>query len=239
MNYQFHHIDSCPSTNAQLKEDFLAGKAPLETVLVAKTQTHGRGRYDRKWLAPEGNLNASFLINTENNTKAPSVFNLMGGLAVCKAINKTSSLKAKIKWPNDVLINDRKVCGILSEFIVEKNAAIIGMGVNVNSRLIDFPTERQPAITTLYHETKNEIDLQTFLQNILNEFTHTEPTKLISEIHDHLAWLGQDVCVKKENTIIKGKLHGLDENGFLLIKKIDQSIETVMAGDLLRLASSV
>jgi BirA family transcriptional regulator, biotin operon repressor / biotin---[acetyl-CoA-carboxylase] ligase len=234
MNYQFHHIDSCPSTNKQLKESFLANKAQPGTVLVAKTQTHGRGRYNRTWVAPEGNLNISILINTENNAQSPFIYNLKGGLAVCKAINKVTPLQAKIKWPNDILIDNKKVCGILSEFIPEKKTAIIGIGINVNSRITDFPQELQPTLTTIYHETKNTIDLHDLVHTILNEYETIKHTTLISDVTKNLAWREENVCVQKQETKIDGKLVGLDDNGFLLIKRPDQRIETVMTGDLAR-----
>ena len=110
------------------------------TVIIADEQTAGRGRIKRAWLSPKGSIALSIILY-------PSVVNLpslimLASLAVVHSIEAVTGLKSQIKWPNDVLVNDRKVCGILIESSVRGNIvdyAIIGIGVNVNLRISDFP----------------------------------------------------------------------------------------------------
>jgi len=240
MNWTVKKIDSCPSTNTLLNEWLLDETATTGTVLIAKNQTKGRGRYDRTWIAPNGNLNISLALDTEKHADKPYLFNLLPGLAVCQAINHLYKINALVKWPNDVLIGDLKVAGILSSALPEKNAAIIGVGINLNSQISDFPAELQPILTTVLAESNTTTDESDFLDLFLDIFSSLLDNSfkkgqewLIEEVNNNLAWKNNRVSISDNETpVCEGILIGLDNEGFLTVKTDGDEIKTIISGDV-------
>ena len=130
---------SLPSTNDEAKHKARQG-AKEGTGIVAEEQTAGRGRIKRRWLSPRGSIALSIILYPPL-AYLPSLI-MVASLAVARSIEQVTNLKAKIKWPNDVLVNDKKICGILVESDVRGNKvdyAVIGIGLNVNISSRNFP----------------------------------------------------------------------------------------------------
>ena len=145
------------STNSSLKE---LG-AESGTVLVARRQSGGRGRRGRSFESPEGGLYLSYLLRTERQAQDCSGLSALAALAVHDAVWEFASVQPELKWPNDLLLNGKKLCGILTEFSVEpdgKNALIIGIGLNLNTEPESFPEEIRDIACSLYGETGGKFD---------------------------------------------------------------------------------
>lgn len=243
IHWDFQEIDKCDSTNLEIKKWLQSGKAKVGTVLSAKNQTQGRGRFERKWESPAGNLALSFVAPTPNEIQSVYQLNLIIALSLTKTINGFLKLDSKIKWPNDVLIHDLKVSGILSE-LFDNEKCILGVGINLNSKKSDFSKELQTQLTTLKEECGKEIDREKFIKLFLDQAKKDFETYFESgfqnrlpEIHVHMAWLGKNVVItEQENQSYTAKLLSLDENGFLQAVTKSGSTKKILAGDV-RLAS--
>jgi len=163
-------FDELDSTNEHLKKAILQKELASETVFVAKNQTAGKGRKQRGWLSKAGkNLTFSVLIKTTAPAETLSSITLTAGLAVAKAL-QSKNICAKVKWPNDVMVEDKKVCGILTELVGIDEAGecrlILGIGINVNMNQKDADNIDKPT-TSLSILTKNSYNLPEILDEIL------------------------------------------------------------------------
>ena len=144
-------------------------KASEGTAVIADRQTAGKGRLKREWVTPQGNIAVTIILYP---TRKDLLFlTMLAALAVLYSVEKTTGLKCALKWPNDVLINNRKVCGILLESQASAESveyAITGIGINVNMKLADHP-EIASIATSLADETGREVSRTTLLQNLFVE----------------------------------------------------------------------
>ncbi len=207
------------------------------TVVIADEQTGGKGRLRRVWLSPKGSLALSIILYP-SMVYLPSLI-MLASLAVVRSIEVVTGLKSQVKWPNDVLINGRKVCGILTESEVRKNIvgyAIIGIGVNVNFRLCDFP-EISPIATSLSDELGREVSRLDMIRHLLIEIERLYLTlqaggSIYEEWRDSLVTLGKRVHVKWGETIYEGIAESVARDGSLLLRRSDGSLTKIVAGDV-------
>ena len=153
MKIQLRHFDTLQSTNVTAVAFAKAG-APEGTVIVAEQQDGGRGRMKRVWSSPKGGLWFTIILRPQIDPQYVAQVTLAAGVAVAKVLRKLyESDDIRIKWPNDLLLNDKKVCGILSEMQLDENGsidyAVVGIGINVNLKLEDFPLELRDTATSL------------------------------------------------------------------------------------------
>ena len=167
----FHeHTDS---TNRIAKE-MVAEGAPTGTVVVAAAQSAGRGQYGRTFNSPIGGLYFSYVVEPTLPPEKISLVTLATGLACRKVLSERFQLNALIKWPNDLYLAGKKVAGILCEHLGNPNQpntgnkVIIGVGLNVNSRIEQFDPEVQPLVTTLYEHTGHKRELTSLLDGLLH-----------------------------------------------------------------------
>jgi BirA family biotin operon repressor/biotin-[acetyl-CoA-carboxylase] ligase len=144
------------------------------TVVVAEEQTAGRGRYGRKWFSPKGGLYFSIILRPKMKVNEAVGIVVVACLAVVKVLSEGYGLRVEVKWPNDVLLDGRKVCGILAEMSSigeEVNYVVVGMGINVNSVIVkDFPEELKPIATSLREKLKRKVALEPLLKRVLEKF---------------------------------------------------------------------
>jgi BirA family biotin operon repressor/biotin-[acetyl-CoA-carboxylase] ligase len=207
------------------------------TVVIAEEQTAGRGRIKRAWLSPRGSIALSILLYPGMAYLSSLI--MVASLAVVHCVDKVTGLKSQIKWPNDVLVNDKKVCGILIESDVRGNSvdyAIIGIGINVNLRLSDFP-EISPTATSLSHELRREVSRLAMIRCL---FAETERLYLAlpagesvyREWRDNLVTLGKRVQVNSGKITYKGVAESVANDGSLLLRQSDDSQIKIVAGDV-------
>ncbi len=169
-----HFFHEVPSTNDLAKEMAAVG-AKDGTVILAETQTRGKGRLGRKWASPRGGIWLSTILRPKLSAKDVPKLTLMTSLAVAKTTSQLFNLKTEVKWPNDVLVNAKKVCGILTEASTRgdvTNFVVVGIGINANVELDSLPRQEGENATSLKHELKREIDRERFLRVLLEKMEH-------------------------------------------------------------------
>jgi len=215
-----------------------AQKGAVEgTVIIADEQIAGKGRIKRIWLSPPGNVALSIILY-------PDVLYLpylimLASLAVVHSIEAVTSLKSQIKWPNDVLISGKKVCGILTESDVRGETVayvIIGIGINISMRPADFP-EILPATTSLVHELGRDVSRVDMIRCLLSEVERLYLTlpvgdTVYEEWRDRLITLGKRVKVKSGKTMLEGIAESVARDGSLLLRHSDGSSTKIVAGDV-------
>ncbi len=164
-------VKQTDSTNKVAKEKAVSGAA-TETVIWAEQQGAGQGQYGRVFASPVGGLYFSLLLRLGFSPEIIPLITLMAGLACREVLFEQYSLDVRIKWPNDLYIDGKKVGGILCENSFDSAngqtsaTVIVGVGLNVNSRLHDFPTELQSLVTTIYEKTLRLSDLEMLLDRL-------------------------------------------------------------------------
>jgi BirA family biotin operon repressor/biotin-[acetyl-CoA-carboxylase] ligase len=167
------HFESLPSTQSIMKD--LAKKgAPEGSLVLGETQTAGRGRTARSWFSPPGKgLYFSLLLRPHLPPGHVQLLNLIAGVAVCRAIREEMSLSCNLKWPNDVLWENRKICGILSEAASDSDSiryAVVGIGINVNTSREDFSPEIREVAISLREILGKDLSRKNLLLGTYKEF---------------------------------------------------------------------
>lgn len=235
-------LEQTESTNTYAKELCRQG-FPHGTVIITEFQTHGRGRLRRKWFSPPGlSILMSVLLSPVSTNIIPAAFNFIATLSVVETANQATSFKAEIKWPNDVLADNKKICGVLSEgCALEANSGmvIVGIGINVNQSLEDIPLELRNTATSLKilegHDFSREEVLSTVLEKIKTYYDRVQQKGTKSIYH---RWLkncrtpGKQVRIADGARTLYGIVDRIDENGVLYIRTSDNQEIQVVAGDL-------
>ncbi len=242
-----HHFEVISSTNDHARELAEDGAGHGE-VVIAESQTGGRGRRGRPWVSPAG-LNAYFSIVLRPElppSRAPEL-TLLTSVAICDALRQ-ANVPAAIKWPNDILAGDRKIAGILTELASEPERvhwAVVGIGVNVNAAEADFPPELHDVATSVLIERGTPAPRALFVAaclTALEEWLDRHAEEGFGPIR--LAWrqrsatLGRDVTVRIEGRDITGRAEDVDEVGALLVRT-EQGVERILSGDVVHLRTRV
>jgi len=199
--------------------------APSGAAVVADEQTAGQGRLGRSWhSAPNDGLYVTVILRMPELKPA---ITMALGIAVADAIAEISGLKPDLRWPNDVMIGDRKLAGLLTVF--ESGAVLAGIGINVNHR--EFPADIAPIATSLRIETGREYDRETLLQAILRAVTAANPDTALRDFAARSSYVsGRRVSVDMGPETVYGTTAGLDAEGFLKLRKDDGEEITILAG---------
>lgn len=228
------------STNLWAKEEGQSGAAH-GNVYVADMQTAGRGRRGRAWESPAGeNLYFSLLLRPQFTADKASMLTLVMAMAVAEAV-KSYGAPAGIKWPNDIVLNGKKLCGILTEMHLETDGAyyvIVGVGVNVKQK--EFAPEIADMATGIEKELNMEVDREELLERILKgfdkfyrEFTLCRDFSLLRPLYDDiLINRGNHVKVLDPKGEFTGIARGINEQGELLVEKENGEVMTVYAGEV-------
>ena len=228
------HFKEIDSTNNYLKEH--CAQLPHGFIVTADKQTAGRGRFNRKWVSQEGGLYFSVLIKPEQTDFWPNFTQLMG-LSLCRAIEKRYP-KTYLKWPNDVLADGKKLCGILSEGVLcggKLEGMIIGTGVNVGQKTM--PDVGQPA-TSLYLLGVHA-DKQTLLGEIMDYFWQDYPAvqargfaAICEPYRERFPFIGKEITVKNGEKPLCGTVRDVSSRGTLLLNTANGP-EEIYIGDLI------
>ena len=237
-----HCYSSLSSTNDLLKE---LADAPEFTCIVAAEQTAGRGRRDRSWHSSPGDgLYLSILLRPQSPSPNVPLLSLMAAVAVAETMIRREVQGVDIKWPNDVLLDHRKVCGILAEGANAGSGAIrivLGIGVNLNQQ--SFPPELRETATSLFIETGNRMDVEEFRDQLLERVAHwydvwrrNEFAKIIDRWQELSSFArGQKVVVRLDEEHVFGVTDGLTATGALRLRTDDGESRTILAGEVAQL----
>jgi BirA family biotin operon repressor/biotin-[acetyl-CoA-carboxylase] ligase len=230
---QILYYPAIPSTMNEAKRAARGG-AVEGTVIIADQQTAGRGRLGRAWLSPRGNIALSLIIRPSLE-QLPRL-NMVASLAIVHSIENVTGLKAEIKWPNDILIGGKKVCGILIESALRGGSvdwAIIGIGINID---LAASSRSEFAATSLCHELGHEISRLELLKCLLGELERFylalrrgEP--IHEEWRKRLVTLGKTVRLKSAGVVEEGYAEAVDEDGYLLLRRPDGDLIRIAAGE--------
>jgi len=229
------------STNDLAKE--LAGYGANEgTVVVAEKQTAGRGRLSRGWVSPKGGLWFSVVLRPELKPAEAVGLVFVAGLAVAEVLHELYAVKAETKWPNDVLVKGRKVCGILTEMNTtgEKvNYVTVGIGVNANFDVEKaFPEELRANATSLENELGRKVRLEELfkallekLENIYELFLKEGFAPVLGKWKKYAGFLGCQVEVTSETEKLVGLALDVANDGALVVRLEDGTVKRVFVGN--------
>ena len=243
MILQYDHIDS---TN-RVAKDLIAEGTPSGTLVCAVSQSAGKGQYGRVFDSPKGGLYFSLVLEPVLPFEQLPLITLATGLACQLVLKQQFALSPRIKWPNDIYIDGRKIAGILCENVLKPDSGgqmaatvIIGVGMNVNNKVFDFADEIQPLITTLFEHLRTQIDLAELLtkltRSIVDQVTrlkHDRFAVLAEWRQADLLW-GRSVVYLRDAQSLTGLGQGITEQGAYRI--LDKNgIEHQVIGGQLRL----
>lgn len=247
LNSQYKDLDikvykSISSTNTVLKE-FAAAGAPEGTVLVAECQTSGRGRFGRNFHSPsDTGIYFSILLRPSMPANESLFLTTSAAVAVAKSIESVSDCKADIKWVNDVYINDKKVCGILTEgsFNVETGKldyAIVGIGINVCPPKNGFPEDIKDVAGSVFTREEDSVDSRSKLvAEVLNIFmdyyAHFSEKKFYKEYKERSFLLGREIYVVEGDKTTPATALDLDNECHLIVKFQDGTIKELSSGEV-------
>ena len=232
---------SLESTNKTAKEMAVTG-AEHGTVIISDCQTMGRGRYSRNFFSPYGGLYMSIILRPEVlRFEHQTSVTAFAAVSVCEAIESISQKAPKIKWVNDIFIDEKKVCGILTEAVTDFESGglewvVLGIGINVYTRTEDFPDELQSLATSIYPDEKtpcvrNKLSAE-IINRILGFDTYPSEAEIFEKYKKRLMMLGKEVTVIQNKTEYRATAIDVDFVGRLIVKNENGEIITLSSGEI-------
>lgn len=235
ISWQIQHFDEVPSTQDIATEKGRQG-APAGTVIVASAQTKGRGRSGNSWVSPTGNLFCSILLRPEIEPAQSGQYSFLIAIALNRALSEVvnDAHAVKNKWPNDVLVDDKKIAGILLEAVLDENildAMIIGVGVNITyapedkislNELVSTPETAQSFLSVFLPQ----------LAGVLDEFEREGFAGLREEWLDQALSLQKSIKVRLPNSVLEGIFEGLEPDGALRLRLANGDKKVIHSGEV-------
>ncbi|MFZ7134077.1 MAG: biotin--[acetyl-CoA-carboxylase] ligase [Eubacteriales bacterium] len=238
--YYFDELDSTNSYAKNLPDNFI--KEGI--VVLTEYQSKGRGRFNRHWVSPKyKGLYFSFILKPNISFDNIGHLTILFALAVCKTLEDHTKKTFEIKWPNDILYQGKKVCGILTEVNGEIDAirhVIVGVGINVNSDIGDFDEDIRHKATSLKIITESKVDRILLLSEIINNAdeyyaSYSEDVDfmtILSEYKSKLSILNKEIHISIGSNLIKGTAIDIAHNGALKIKLRDGNMREFISGEV-------
>ena len=239
--YYFEELDSTQNFAQQIAAD----KKENGTIVIAEKQTSGRGRLDRKWTSPKGGIWFSLIIHPKFDVSSSTLIPILSAVALSKSIKKILGVETEVKWPNDIILNGKKVAGILVDASVQANNIdylILGIGINfdIDTKKLEKRLSKTPnfygvnSLRENYNKTPPKILLKEFLfqfEKNLSSLDKGEKAKIVKEWTKKAAGIGRKITINTSNGKISGISQGIDTDGALKIKT-KKKIERVLVGDV-------
>lgn len=241
MGGQITFYDEVSSTNT-IAHEFVRQGATEGTLIIAESQTAGRGRMGKKWHSPKGTgIWMSLVLKPRIPIYFTPQLTLLTAVALCRSIKRVTGTDINIKWPNDLLIGGKKVCGILLESSAEDERlkyVVCGVGVSANLQPHDFPPELQSVATSLAIESGRTVEREELIAEFLKQFEdlyelyYTQGFGPIRTLWEALSiTLNKPVTIRTPQGIIEGIASTLDESGALVVTGQDGKVIRVYSGD--------
>jgi BirA family transcriptional regulator, biotin operon repressor / biotin---[acetyl-CoA-carboxylase] ligase len=247
IGHDIHYFSEVDSTNDVAK--YLAEEGAEEgTLVVAEIQNRGRGRRGKTWISPPGGVWMTIILRPDIPPYQAPQLTLVTGVAVAKTLKEELNLDVGIKWPNDILIGKKKVCGILTEVnasVDKVNYLVIGVGIDMNVDVPVFPSELQKDATSLKNELDTEINgallVQKFLlnfENIYKKFKDGKFPEILNEWRAMSSTIGNNVEVRTRGKTVRGEAVGINKDGILILELEDGSLIKIISGECLHINNS-
>ena len=239
--YYFEELDSTQNFAQQIAAD----KKENGTIVIAEKQTSGRGRLDRKWTSPKGGIWFSLIIHPKFDVSSSTLIPILSAVALSKSIKKILGVETEVKWPNDIMLDGKKVAGILVDASVQANNIdylILGIGINfdIDTKKLEKRLSKTPnfyGVNSL-RGNNNKIPPKILLKEFLFQFEKNlssldkgEKAKIVKEWTKKAAGIGRKITINTSSGKISGISQGIDTDGALKIKT-RKKIERVLVGDV-------
>ena len=229
-NFDIHYLDEVDSTNTYLKS-IAKEDSDKKTVIVASKQLKGRGRRGREFVSPDGGIYLSLLINSKDNNDNNLLITSIASVAISRAIKKVCNVDSQIKWVNDIYIEDRKVCGILTEGIIDMEAGrirsmVVGIGINFSTPMEQFPSEIRDIVTSIYKDEAaipKKVNRNILVKEVVNEIYkiwEALPNKdFLDEYREKSNVLGHKVSIyNKDNFVQTAYAKAINDRAHLIVE---------------------
>ncbi len=228
--HYFPEVDSTMDVARKMAKDH----CPHFTVVIADRQTKGRGRLKRKWISEKGGLYFTIVLRPDVPISMAHTVNFGASLSLARILQDHFALHARVKWPNDIFVDDKKISGLLSEMETDEDRIVfvnIGIGINVNND----PASEEPNATSLKSLLGKNVLRKTILSLFLDEFENSLIPSTIPAIMNqwkqYTMTLGRDVRIVTSRETTEGTAIDIDESGALLLKLHDGTIKKILYGD--------
>ena len=239
--YYFEELDSTQNFAQQIA----ANKKENGTIVIAEKQTSGRGRLDRKWTSPKGGIWFSLIIHPKFDVSSSTLIPILSAVALSKSIKKILGVETEVKWPNDIILNGKKVAGILVDASVQANNIdylILGIGINfdIDTKKLEKRLSKTPnfygvnSLRVNNNKTPPKILLKELLfqfEKNLSSLDKGEKAKIVKEWTKKAAGIGRKITINTSSGKISGISQGIDTDGALKIKT-KKKIERILVGDV-------
>jgi len=230
---KIRYFEEIPSTMDIARELARTG-SPHFTVVIADRQTKGRGRLKRSWISDQGGLYFTVVLRPRLSPQQSYKINFLASLVLAELLRQKYSINAGVKWPNDVLVDGKKISGMLSEMETRDDGidyVNLGIGINVNND----PTDVEKTATSIHKLVKEHISRKELLSDFLNKLESRLDTvafdDVISEWKKYTVTLNQKVRILTQNETSEGVALDVDQNGALLLAQADGTVKTIVYGD--------
>jgi len=235
-------IDSTNTHATKLAEN----DSPHGTLIIADSQTKGRGRLGRDWFSPpKKNIYMSIILRPEIKAEEATLLTIMAGVASARALRNTTGLEVKLKWPNDIVVIEKKLGGILIETKTNHDRllfAVIGIGINVNMAAEDFPSGLRSFSTSVKIDLGKSIPRHPIIAEIFKEteqwykvMLRGDRNTLLDEWRKLSSTLGRDVKITIGKMAFKGIAEDIDNKGMLILRLLSGGIKKISTGDVITL----
>lgn len=243
MTAEFRFFETIDSTNTEAERQLAQG-CPTPLVIAAGHQSKGRGRLGRVWFSEDpGNLYLSFVFRPLIHPGRMQRFTLWMGSELCAELNDAFDLPVRVKWPNDLVADGRKIAGILTEARIDADHTrdvVLGCGINVNSKISDWPVEVQKVATSLSMIAGQPLDLNSMATALICRVLKAYDLFIADRFADAFqtnwerfsALDGQEVVANGPQGEFRGRAEGIDDGGALLLRDADGNLNRFQAGDV-------
>lgn len=226
------------STNTQAKK-LAADKAPHGTMLLAEEQTAGRGRSGKSFFSPRGDgLYMSVILKPQSGMDSPQMITVAAAVAVCRAIEKLTELEPQIKWVNDVYLDGKKICGILSEAVTdfesgEIESIVVGVGVDCTIEQESLPSELRAIVGSLGGAAVSRSRLAALIaEGILDSFENLKSKGLMDEYRKRSLMQGKEISFTRGNENLSATVTGISDSGALLVRLKNGEDASLSSGEV-------
>lgn len=237
----YNYFSTIDSTSTKAK-DLAAKNSPEGTIVISEIQTGGRGRMGRHWISPYGKgLSFSIILRPNVDPYSVGILTFVAAAAIHKSL-ESFNINTTIKWPNDIYLDNKKVCGILTELNCELssvNYVVLGIGLNVNLTLEDYPSDIQDIATSLKIHCGQDISRQTLLASILNNFEmfyekykNNDITEALSICRNYSNVINKEVYLLNKNSSEKVFVKNLNDDGSLLVIDDKNEEKIIYSGEI-------